>query len=359
MLSSSDTETLQVSAATVSGKNKPKPRSLCSTVAVSPLELDPRLSLGLFQCWLAGKPLSKLVEKCEALLTEEDRALLRHLHLGKEDIVRCNLTEFAVIAHHLAHPHTITHGFSLQFPPKLLYQLIFHFYALDPTICRGLLGKKLKPRAAARRTPEDAGQAHHLENRVLANIQHVYEFYLETKDDEVPVVERLCKHFHFPPTLARAYATLLFLLSYRFEASKKRLASWPMDTFHHIADRMVLSWCSAGTIVVDDAGFLQQLRRKPDPDEIPVGAKNRIPQPILKAIIRIGRSLNTNLSSFFADLNEKVFENIPEASVHEYEGLLSSSVQMKSAWAEYFRVIGEAIAILAIPRAMKISSRAD
>ena len=357
---------------TTSGGLVPKTSKLLSVSVISPLEID-HANLRLFELWLDGMPVRDAANEWKSWLSPTDLKLLRRLTRGQnreqrlEDvIVEHAFTEFAVLGHHLSRPSSFASlSFAIQASPALVTQLILRYYALDEVICRSLIGRKLKARSkSTRRGPDDASHnAHEIQHRVLANVQQVYEFYLgslnHAKYQEMPVILRFCEHFMFPERLSAQYSRLMFLLLHRFDISKRRLTFLRMSHLDFLAHVMLSYWCYPGTVQIDKE-LLEALRRKPAASELPYPPeaykRKRIPEAIIKSVVRIGNALNNpkDFEDIFEDIHEKVVEplireDFAHTDVLDFFGVKVAPVPLDKAatpWSRYIEVIAHIIATM-------------
>lgn len=355
---------------TSASSGTPKASKILSVSVISLLEMD-QTTLRLFELWLDDVPVREAALHWRACLSPADFKLLKTLnrrqnkdHRIDDMIVEHAFTEFAVLGHHLSRPSSFaSRSFAIQASPALLNQLILRYYALDEVICRSLIGRKLKTRSkSARRGPDDASQhAHQLQQRVVANVQQVYEFYLasltESKYNDVPLIARFSAHFMFPERLSAQYTRLLFLILHRFDLSKKRLAFLRMSHLDFLAHQMLVHWCHPGTIQIDRE-LLEALKKKPTRGEIPfprqASQKKPVPEALIKALIRIGGSLTNprEFEDFFEDVHEKVVEPLIKddfsyVDLLEFFGLDGDSFAPSPLpWVRYFEVAAHTLALM-------------
>ena len=239
----------------------------------------------------------------------------------------------------------------LQSPPTLfntqLFQLsvatkralIEQYYAFDEAVVRVFLGKKLSTRN--RKDLDDVSEKTGILlkscRRQFDNIKQV----LRVVDDyEGSLVENIKLKFLLPETLARSYASVVFISHNRFETNKRKLAHLTFTDFTCCASQMIDRWTagSEGSHAVDDdleldRDFLHELHdlKLNMIDRVWIDRqqklvlkdlrKRKLPTPMLKsveqnfkslskAITNLGASLihSKDLKDFFVDLVEKIVE---------------------------------------------------
>lgn len=305
------------------------------SVSVSePVEID----LAVFSLWLSG---------CDAETATRERvpsepAVAKEFHDFQSLLLSDTLDQFRIfrtLEPYIQYPPTLLNQHLFQLPLSTKRALIELYYAFDEIVVREFLGKKLstKNRKDLDDVSEKTGISLRSCRRQFDNIKQV----LRVVDDyEGSLVENIKVQFIMPESLARSYASVVFISHNRFETNKKKLAHLTFSDFTYCASQMIDHWTagSEGSHAVDDdleldRDFLQELHdlKLGMIDRVWIGRqqklvlkdlrKKKLPAPVLrsaetnfktlsKALTNLGASLihSKDLKDFFVDLIEKIVE---------------------------------------------------
>ena len=297
-----------------------------------------QVDLQVFALWLCGYT----AEKANLQRMTSEPAISKEFHDYQALLLSDTQDQFRTF--HTLEPY-------LQFPPTLLNQHLFQlplatkrdlieqYYAFDEVVVREFLGKKLstKNRKDLDDVSEKTGISLKSCRRQFDNIKQV----LRVVDDyEGSLVENIKRQFILPESLARSYASVVFISHNRFETKKKMLARLTLNDLTYCANEMIDHWTagSEGSHAMDDdleldRDFLQELhdlklnmtdrvwidrqqklvmkdlRKKRSPVPLLRTVEGNF-KPISKAITNLGASLihSKDLKDFFLDLIEKIIE---------------------------------------------------
>ena len=315
-----------------------------------------QIDLQVFALWLSGCN----TEKATSQRMISEPAISREFHdypalLLSE--IQDQFRTFHTLESYLQFPPTLLNQHLFQLPLATKRELIEQYYAFDEVVVREFLGKKLstKNRKDLDDVSEKTGISLKSCRRQFDNIKQV----LRVVDDyEGSLVENIKHQFILPESLARSYASVVFISHNRFETHKKKLAHLTFGDLTYCANEMIDHWTagSEGSHAMDDdleldRDFLQDLHdlKLKMTDRVWMDRqqklvmkdlrKKRAPAPLLrsvegnfklisKAITNLGASLIhiKDLKDFFLDLIEKIIE--PCKQLHwgraEVEQLLTS-----------------------------------
>lgn len=129
-------------------------------------------------------------------------------------------------------------------------KLISLYYALDNSVARELLGRKLSSRLRKDldEISEKTGVSLRSCRRQFENIKRVFK---EVEDMPGSYYNSIRKEFCLPEKLAERYSVLVFVASHRFETCKKKLAPLSFEDFAVVSRSMMKEW-STGVDVDED-----------------------------------------------------------------------------------------------------------
>jgi len=301
-----------------------------------PAEVD----MTIFSQWLQGLSIESAVKyryNKDLSGFESSQNYLQLLQSETEDQYRL----FDLLEPYLQNPNALKDQHVFPIPYPNCKELIEKYYALDEAVIREFLGKKLNARH--RRDLDDISKVTGVSLksccRQFDNIKQV----LKAVDDlEGSLVDNIKKEFLLPDSLAKSYASIVFMSANKFETGKKRLAYMTLSDFTYCASLMIEYWTVGSDIAsaraVDDdleldRDFLQELHdlklyltdrtwvdrrqrfilkdlKKKSHQAGYVSTVESNFKTIHKNIVSFGASLlhSRDLKDFFVDLHEKLIE---------------------------------------------------
>ena len=299
-----------------------------------PLEIDPLV----FSLWLSGYDIEEAVKRRLDKEPEVTRQFPDFLSLLKSE-TRDQFRIFLILEPYLQSPPTFLTQDLVQIPTATKKALVEQYYAFDEAVVREFFGKKLstKNRKDLDDVSEKTGISLKSCRRQFDNIKQI----LRVVDDyEGSLVENIRTQFILPESLARSYASVVFISHNRFETNKRKLAHLNFSDFTYCANQMIDRWTAGaeGSHAVDDdleldRDFLQELhdlklslidrvwidrqlkfvmkelRRKKLPTHT-LRAMEGSFKSTSKAITQLGTSLihSKDVKDFFVDVIEKIVE---------------------------------------------------
>ena len=225
-----------------------------------PLEISPHV----FSLWLSGYNIDEACRRrtdTEPEVTRQFQDFLSLLRSETKDQFRI----FLILEPYLQSPSTFLTQNLVQLPTATKKALIEQYYAFDESVVREFFGKKLSARN--RKDLDDVSEKTGISlkscRRQFDNIKQV----LRVVDDyEGSLVENIKTQFILPESLARSYASVVFISHNRFETNKRKLAHLSFTDFTYCANIMIDRWTAGaeGSHAVDDdleldRDFLQEL----------------------------------------------------------------------------------------------------
>ena len=317
-----------------------------------PLEIDPLV----FSLWLSGYG----VEEATRRRIENETGVARQFP-DFQSLLRSETRDhfriFEILEPYLQYPPTFLTQELVQIPTSTKKTLIEQYYTFDECVVREFLGKKLssKNRKDLDDVSEKTGVSLKSCRRQFDNIKQV----LRVVDDyEGSLVENIKTQFILPETLARSYASVVFISHNRFDTNKRKLAHLTFSDFTQCANHMIDRWTAGaeGSHAVDDdleldRDFLQELhdlklslidrvwidrqqklvmkdlRRKKLPTHTVRAVEGNF-KSMSKSVTLLGTSLihGKDTRDFFIDLIEKIVEPCKQLrlSRQDVESLLGS-----------------------------------
>ena len=160
-----------------------------------------------------------------------------------------------------------------MFSDQLVFQLdsetqnflIEKYYALDSSVVRELLGKKLSGRL--RKDLDEVSERTKVSlrscRRQFDNIKRVFKSVEELPGNFLQNIKNM---YLLPERLADKYSVVVFIACHRFETTKKKLGFLSFDDFSVVCKAIMKDWTSGG-VDVDESGepsldrdFLNYLR---------------------------------------------------------------------------------------------------
>ena len=299
-----------------------------------PVEIDPLV----FSLWLSGYDIEEATKRRIDREPEITRQFPDFQNLLKRE-TRDQFRIFLILEPYLQSPPTFLTQDLVQIPTVTKKALIEQYYAFDETVVREFFGKKLSTRN--RKDLDDVGEKTGISlkscRRQFDNIKQI----LRVVDDyEGSLVENIRTQFILPESLARNYASVVFISHNRFETNKRKLAHLTFSDFTYCANLMIDRWTAGaeGSHAVDDdleldRDFLQELhdlklslidrvwidrqskcvmkelRRKKLPAHTLKAMEGNF-KSLSKSITQLGTSLihSKDVRDFFVDLIEKIIE---------------------------------------------------
>lgn len=299
-----------------------------------PLEIQPLV----FSLWLSGCNIDEAFKRridSEPDVTRQFQEFQSLLRSETRDQFRI----FLILEPYLQSPPTFLTQELVQIPTPTKKALIEQYYAFDESVVREFFGKKLNTRN--RKDLDDVSEKTGISlkscRRQFDNTKQI----LRVVDDyEGSLVENIKTQFILPESLARNYASVVFISHNRFDTNKRKLAHLTFSDFTYCANQMIDRWTAGaeGSHAVDDdleldRDFLQELhdlklslidrvwidrqmklamkelRRKKLPTHT-IRAIEGSFKPISKSITLLGTSLihGKDVRDFFIDLIEKIIE---------------------------------------------------
>jgi hypothetical protein len=317
-----------------------------------PLEIDPLV----FSLWLRGCNIDEAFRQridSEPEVTRQFQDFQSLLRSETRDQFRI----FLILEPYLQSPPTFLTQELVQVPTATKKTLIEQYYAFDEAVVRELFGKKLSTRN--RKDLDDVSEKTGVSlkscRRQFDNIKQI----LRVVDDyEGSLVENIKTQFILLESLARSYASVVFVSHNRFDTNKRKLTHLSFSDFTYCANQMIDRWTAGaeGSHAVDDdleldRDFLQELhdlklslidrvwidrqqklvmkelrRKKLPPATLKAMEANF--KSISKSITQLGTSLihSKDVRDFFIDVIEKIVEPCKQLglSKEDTEHLLGS-----------------------------------
>ncbi len=302
---------------------------------IEPAEED----VEVFSLWLKGYTAEKASAEREKHLTDPVTRDFQDYPALLLSETRDQYRTFNLLEPYLQLPPTLLNQHLFQLPVATKRALIQSYYTFDEVVVREFLGKKLstKNRKDLDDVSEKTGISLKSCRRQFDNIKQV----LRVVDDyEGSLVENIKQQFILSESLARSYASVVFISHNRFETHKRKLASLTFTDFMYCASAMIDHWTagSEGSHAVDDdleldRDFLQELHdlKLNMIDRVWIERQQKLvvkdlrrqkyPAPQLKSVevnfktlskglTLLGASLihSKDLKDFFIDLIERVIE---------------------------------------------------
>jgi len=190
----------------------------------------------LFEMWLDGQ--------VEGICVNQLRERYKDEHLSYEDILselQNNFRLFGMLEPLLHQPTMFSEQLVWQLDDKVKSQLITRYYALDDSVARELLGRKLSSRLRKDldEVSEKTGVPLKSCRRQFDNIKRIFKAVEELPGKFTVNIKNL---FHLENTLAVKYSNLIFISVHRFETTKKKLNNVSFSDFRTVTQSIMLNW---------------------------------------------------------------------------------------------------------------------
>ncbi|XP_055858541.1 acidic fibroblast growth factor intracellular-binding protein isoform X3 [Episyrphus balteatus] len=308
----------------------------------------------IFQQWVEGYSTSEaslyLKQKCFG------QFLSAHIDLIVSDILD-QFRTYSLIERLLYAPVKLSEQSSFQLEPKTLRLIIEKYYSIDDSVAREILGKKLSSRY--RKDLDEVSEKTFVKlkscRRQFDNVKRIFKAVEELPGN---ITSNIKQQFMLSDTLAKKYASIVFLACIRFETSKKKLNYLSFSDFFYCSQAVMEYWTytyqHSGPEYYDtemDKEFLLDLRELRCLFE----KEKEIKQSYWRSIITIAINLHRNreLRALFADLSEKLvdpwkqnnwclnqvkqFLDAVSQSILELE--ISRDQETRCLWDRYMQVI--------------------
>jgi len=200
----------------------------------------------LFSMWLEGQ--------VEGICVNQLRERYKEENLNYEDVLselQNNFRLFCMLEPLLQHPNMFSEQLVWQLDNKTQAQLISRYYALDHSVARELLGRKLSGRLRKDldEVSEKTGVPLKSCRRQFDNIKRIFKAV-----EEVPgkFTTNIKSMFNLDAQLSVKYCVLIFIAVHRFEATKKKLSCITFQDFSIATQSIMANW--APGFDVDEGG---------------------------------------------------------------------------------------------------------
>jgi len=215
----------------------------------------PQIDWALYTLWVEG------LSESEAMQNLKKRGLVssqaEYCTDGAENIllasdVADNYRLFGLWESMLHQPVTFSEQLVFQLDPSTQHKLVEQYYALDNSVARELLGRKLTSRLRKDldEIADKTGVSLRSCRRQFDNIKRVHR---AVEEQQGVFLTNIKSQFLLPDTLAEKYSVLAFVACHRLETSKKKLAFLSFNDFSVVCKEVMLHWSPEGQHV-DDSG---------------------------------------------------------------------------------------------------------
>lgn len=192
----------------------------------------------IFQQWIEGYSTSEaslyLKQKCFGQI------MTAHIDLIVSDILDQYRT-YSLIERLLQAPVKLSEQSSFQLDPKTLGLIIEKYYSIDDSVAREILGKKLSSRY--RKDLDEVAEKTFVKlkscRRQFDNVKRIFKAVEELPGNITTNIKQL---FMLSDTLAKKYASIVFLACIRFETSKKKLSYLSFSDFFYCSQAVMEYW---------------------------------------------------------------------------------------------------------------------
>jgi len=215
----------------------------------------PQIDWTLYSLWVEG------LSVAEAMPKLRERGLVTSQSGYCKDSAENNLLAsdladnyrlFGLWESMLHQPVTFSEQLVFQLDPTTQRMLVEQYYALDSSVARELLGRKLTSRLRKDldEVADKTGVSLRSCRRQFDNIKRVHR---GVEEQQGVFLSNIKSQFLLPDNLAERYSVLCFVACHRFETSKKKLAFLSFSDFSIVCKEVMLHWSPEGQ-QVDDSG---------------------------------------------------------------------------------------------------------
>jgi len=292
----------------------------------------PVIDWELYSLWVEGLTVT------EAIHVLKERGIFTQAGLQFDLLVsdlNDNYRLFTMWETMLHHPIMFSDQLVFQLDSETQNFLIEKYYALDSSVVRELLGKKLSGRL--RKDLDEVSDRTKVSlrscRRQFDNIKRVFKSVEELPGNFLQNIKNM---YLLPERLADKYSVVVFIACHRFETTKKKLGFLSFDDFSVVCKAIMKDWTSGG-VDVDESGepsldrdffnYLRDLKNLADKEKDHryavcqyLGRNNMSQRPlseieanfkhISKNILNIGQTLyNTKeVKDLFVNVVDKIVE---------------------------------------------------
>ncbi|TGZ55555.1 hypothetical protein CRM22_010340 [Opisthorchis felineus] len=292
------------------------------------------IDMDMFDLWIEGFSIQEARVKLQAMPHAEEFSMspgLLEIH------IRDHYSQFAVLEAGLRHPDSFVQACAFnQLSVSTRKQLIQKYYSVDERLLRELVGRKLTNKT--RRELSEITERCELRlpscKRQFDNLLCVVR---RTEDLPGRLVDNIQALFLLPPWLSEFYAAVVFIITNRFEVSKRSLSYITFGDLTYCAGQLMAHWSVLAKDLKDDSSgvdldlqffhdikeckplvekkdyldrhksmVIRTLQENKEIKILPTVESNF--KPISKAIVTIacGLSQAREMQDFFLDIVEKI-----------------------------------------------------
>eukprot|EP00095_Tigriopus_kingsejongensis_P010435 maker-scaffold294_size218657-snap-gene-1.21 protein:Tk10435 transcript:maker-scaffold294_size218657-snap-gene-1.21-mRNA-1 annotation:"acidic fibroblast growth factor intracellular-binding" len=293
----------------------------------------------LQELWLGGLGTS------EAVAVMRERGALNEYPGLTQDLLVSDINDnfrlFNMLEQNLLAVGSFSEQLLYQMDAKVQSRFIERYYNLDPVLSRELVGKKLSSRLRKDLDEISEKTGVHLKScrRQFDNIKRVFKGVEDVPGTFIPNIQ---KTFHISKGLAEQYATLVFVVMFRFEMNKKKLNYLTFNAIKAVSLRLIDNWleCDEENEPNLDKEFLNSLKdlkvlldRDKDhrqlvctliKDKVSAKSLGEIEsnfKNLSRNIVHLGQSLSSSKEAkdFFVHLVEKLAEPFRQMQINRNE----------------------------------------